>query len=125
MQSFKYRAIDNNGQSIKGRIEASTEVQAKQLLKNKQLIILEINKCAGHFLERLRQPSIQDICLFTRQLATLLAAGIHLTDALAGVAAEESSHAMQGIERTQLSHFPCLLYGCFQRIPLLWCEYCH
>ena len=97
MQSFKYRAIDNNGQSIKGRIEASTEVQAKQLLKNKQLIILEINKCAGHFLERLRQPSIQDICLFTRQLATLLAAGIHLTDALAGVAAEESSHAMQGI----------------------------
>ena len=97
MQSFKYRAIDNNGQSIKGRIDASTEVQAKQLLKNKQLIILEINKCAGHFLERLRQPSIQDICLFTRQLATLLAAGIHLTDALAGGAAEESSHAMQGI----------------------------
>ena len=97
MQSFKYRAIDNKGQTIKGRIEASTEVQAKQLLKNKQLIVLEINQCAGHFLERLRQPSIQDICLFTRQLATLLAAGIHLTDALAGVAAEESSHAMQGI----------------------------
>lgn len=97
MQSFKYRAIDAKGKSIKGRIDANTATQAKQILKNKQLIVLELNKNGRNFLDRLRQPSIQDICLFTRQLATLLAAGIHLTDALSGVAAEESSPAMQAI----------------------------
>ena len=97
MESFQYRAINNNGKKIKGRIEANTEAQAKQLLKNKHFIVLEICKRPPSVLERFRQPKIQDICLFTRQLATLLAAGIHLTDALTGVAAEDSGTAMQSI----------------------------
>ena len=97
MESFQYRAIDSNGKQMKGRIEANTEAQAKQLLKNKQLIVLEISNSRSSYLERFRQPSTQDVCLFTRQLATLLAAGIHLSDALTGVAAEDSSQAMQRI----------------------------
>ena len=89
MKNFTYTALDNTGKKIKGKLQASNEAQAKQQLKAKGLIILELKPLKESWLKTSNKIKTQDICLFTRQLATLLAAGIPLSEALAGVASEQ------------------------------------
>jgi general secretion pathway protein F len=91
MQNFQYRALNSAGKTIKGHIQASSEKIAKQDLKAQGFIVihLELDKKILH-LSRKAKP--QDICLFTRQLATMLSAGIPLNDALSGIV-QEQTHA--------------------------------
>ena len=109
MKTFQYLAINDHGEKQKGHLEASTVHQAKSILKAQGLIILQIQekKPQSSLFERL--PKNQDICLFTRQLATFLSAGIPLTEALAGMTQEQSQALMrpyiQGIYQKVLEGF--------------------
>jgi general secretion pathway protein F len=97
MKTFQYHAVNPQGQKQKGTIDANTDVLAKQHLKKQGLIVLSIQEKQKHFFHFERQPNNQDICLFTRQLATFLAAGIPLTDALHGMIQEQSQTLMRPI----------------------------
>lgn len=109
MQSFKYRALNSIGKSLKGKIQAISEVAAKQQLKAQGYIVLELKVEKRHFFQLKKSIKTQDICLFTRQLATLLNAGIPLTDALSGVATEQSNeqlkNTIQGIQQKVLEGY--------------------
>jgi len=97
MKNFTYQAIHPNGKKQVGKISASTAESAKQQLKKQGLIVLKIHETQPYFWQRKAKPKTQDICLFTRQLATLLAAGISLSDALAGVAKEQASGQLKDL----------------------------
>lgn len=87
MGAYQYQALKKNGNTSKGVLEADSERHARQLLRDQGLIPTHIqvltqqrsgNKGKGKI-------SAADLSLFTRQLATLLAAGIPVEESLRGV----------------------------------------
>lgn len=86
MGAYQYQALKKSGSAVKGVIEADSERQARQLLREQGMIPLHIQTLKKRALTKHRDAlSAADLSLFTRQLATLLAAGIPLEESLRGV----------------------------------------
>jgi type IV pilus assembly protein PilC len=84
MPSFLYKAIDNTGKSLKGRIQAENEKDALSLLKSKELVVTKISATAN---KSIGSPfgkgvPIRQKIIFTRQLAVMLKAGLPLVQGL-------------------------------------------
>jgi general secretion pathway protein F len=99
MAAFNYLALDNTGKRQKGVMEADTPRQVRQKLRDLELTPLDVNevmqgkssKNTSTSFSKLRtlfvkRMSARDLSLVTRQLATLLGAGIPVDDALTAVA---------------------------------------
>jgi type IV pilus assembly protein PilC len=83
MQSFIYEAKDASGQLVKAQVEAVTIRDAAKLLTSKQLFPLSITPLkSGPSLDSLNRISNKDKVLFTRQLATLVKAGLPIAKSL-------------------------------------------
>ena len=88
MPFFQYRARDKNGALITGTIEASDITATEAALGSRGLIPIKVTakseapvklpNIAGWF----QTTTPQDLILFSRQLATLFAAGVPLTRSL-------------------------------------------
>ena len=86
MGAYQYQAINKSGNSAKGVIEADSERHARQLLREKNLFPTLIQTLKKSNLNKHKDKiSSQDLALFTRQLATLLSAGIPVEESLRGV----------------------------------------
>ena len=87
MGAFQYQALKKTGNPSKGVIEADSERHARQLLREQGLIPISIQayKKLGQTKQK-DKLNAANLALFTRQLATLLAAGIPIDEALRGVA---------------------------------------
>jgi general secretion pathway protein F len=87
MGAYQYQALQKNGNTNKGVLEADSERHARQLLRDQGLIPTQIRlltqQRAGNQSKGKISPA--DLALFTRQLATLLAAGIPVEESLRGV----------------------------------------
>jgi len=86
MGAYQYQALKKNGQGCKGVIEADSERHARQLLRDQGIIPTQVEPLKKAItLKHKDKMSAQDLSLLTRQLATLLAAGIPVEEALRGV----------------------------------------
>lgn len=89
MGAFQYQALKKNGSTSKGVLEADSERHARQLLREQGLIPTQVNvltqQRVGTGTRSKGKISAADLALFTRQLATLLAAGIPVEESLRGV----------------------------------------
>lgn len=87
MGAFQYQALKKNGSTKKGVLEADSERHARQLLREQGLIPTQIHVLAQQRSGAKTKGKISaaDLALFTRQLATLLAAGIPVEESLRGV----------------------------------------
>lgn len=100
MAAFHYLALDHQGKRQKGVMEADTPRQVRQKLRDLELTPLDVNEVAhGNVLTKTIPTSYsklrtlftkrmrpRDLSLVTRQLATLIGAGIPVDDALTAVA---------------------------------------
>ena len=93
MPAFQYAALDANGRARKGLLEGDTPRHARQLLRERGLVPLEVQEVARGEDSSPRQAkpwrvrvSATDLALITRQLATLVASGLPLEEALGSVA---------------------------------------
>lgn len=89
MPQFKYVAKDKDGKTTSGIVEATDKKSAIDMLRTKELItvLLEETKGkSGSFLSRLplfgKKVKIDDLVIFSRQLATMVEAGIPLVNVL-------------------------------------------
>lgn len=98
MGAYHYQALTKSGSSCKGIIEADSQRHARQLLRQKNLIPLQIQTQSQQTQSR---PSVklsaQDLALFTRQLATLLAAGIPVDESLKGVSEQTEKDKVRAL----------------------------
>ncbi len=94
MPQFQYKARNNTGQSLNGRLEATTlDAAANQLLKGgiTPIEIIEL-KQGKDYLKSLarwwnsRPPKLQDLIFLSRQMYTLMKAGVPIIRAIKGVA---------------------------------------
>ncbi|CAG9183572.1 type II secretion system inner membrane protein GspF [Cupriavidus respiraculi] len=93
MTAFRYEAVDAVGKTDRGVIEADSPKQARNQLRTRGLTPLTVaaigsaeaarRNTAGGIVRRL---STQELALFTRQLASLIVAGLPLDEALAALA---------------------------------------
>ena len=96
MSAYQYIALKKNGNTCKGVIEADSERNARQLLRENGLFPTEVYPLKKNTSKKQRDKiKSQDLSLFTRQLATLLAAGIPIDESLRGVAEQSENVKVQ------------------------------
>lgn len=87
MPNFKYTAKDSSGNTANGVFEAADYAAAVDTLRKKGLIIVSVREAAGRSkshaaLFSSKKVKIDDLVVFSRQLATMVDAGIPLVGAL-------------------------------------------
>ena len=104
MGAFEYTALDAGGHERKGLIEGDTAKQVRQLLRDRQLLPLEVHETEQKELKRgqsksifTRRVSTLDLAMLTRQLATLLRSGLPLEETLTAVAEQTEKPRIQSI----------------------------
>ncbi|MBE0494041.1 MAG: type II secretion system inner membrane protein GspF [Thiomicrospira sp.] len=103
MPVFEYKALSADSKREKGLMEGDSERQVRQALRDKGLTPLSLkavdkaatDKNGEHQAWLKRKISTADLSLITRQLATLLQAGMPLTQSLQSVAVQAESRMMQ------------------------------
>lgn len=106
MAAFEYIALNQKGREEKGVLEADGVRQVRQLLRDKGLAPLTVSAAkeqksgdkqsffADFFTPRL---SVRDLSLVTRQLATLIAAGLPVEEALLAVSKQSENPRIQSM----------------------------
>src|ERR1700749_4248752 len=103
MGAFEYTAIDTGGKERKGILEGDTPRHIRQLLREKQLLPVTVSEVAQKEAKRQRSFSLSrgisasDLSLFTRQLATLVRAGLPLEESLLAVSQQTEKPRIQSI----------------------------
>ncbi|GAA5440558.1 type II secretion system protein F [Deinococcus caeni] len=90
MPVFEYRVRDRSGKVLKSQMEAETANQVRDALRAKNLMIVEIKAPKTGlnadikipFLDN-RPPNLKQVAIFSKQLATLINAGVPLVQSLA------------------------------------------
>jgi general secretion pathway protein F len=101
--AFEYTALDNGGRERKGILEGDTARQVRQLLRERQLLPVTVTEVAQREATRqrsfslVRRVSASDLALFTRQLATLVRAGLPLEESLLAVSQQTEKPRVQSI----------------------------
>jgi general secretion pathway protein F len=103
MGAFEYIALDNAGKERKGVLEGDTPRHIRQLLRERQLLPVTVSEVAQKEASRQRSFSLTrrvspaDLSLFTRQLATLVRAGLPLEESLLAVSQQTEKPRVQSI----------------------------
>ena len=106
MAAFEYLALDINGREKKGIVEADSHRQVRQNLRDKDLTPLSVKaseKKVGKGIASLFSDvlgtslSFNERALLVRQLATLIAAGLPVEEALLAVSKQGNRNAIQSL----------------------------
>ena len=104
MGAYQYVAVDGGGKEHRGVLEGDTPRHVRQLLRERQLLPVEVAEVESR--ERVanrRQFSLRrgisglDLALITRQLATLVRAGLPLEEALLAVSEHTEKARLKSI----------------------------
>jgi general secretion pathway protein F len=108
MAAFSYEAVDAQGKSSRGVIEADSARAARAQLRARQLLPMQVEPVqsgsavqAGSWLQRELWPSraltATQLAIFTRQLASLVGAGLPIERALTVLAEEAPDKRQQNL----------------------------
>jgi type IV pilus assembly protein PilC len=99
MPSFVYTARETaSGREIRSSVEAANEQSAIAALLNRNLLVVSIQeKLAKKGKAQGGKVSLSDLVVFTRQLATMIDAGIAIVQALQALAEQTPNKAMRDV----------------------------
>jgi type IV pilus assembly protein PilC len=101
MLTFAYQARDSSGSSVSGLQEALNEENAINTLMTRGLMVLSIQqKSVTKSANRIGKVSETDVVLFTRQLATMIDAGLPLVQGLTALYEQCDPRKQIGLKRT-------------------------
>jgi type IV pilus assembly protein PilC len=100
MLTFSYQARDSAGKTVAGVQEAINEDNAINTLMSRGLMVLSIQqKAGGKALAKPGKVSETDLVLFTRQLATMVDAGLPLVTGLTALYEQADPKKQAGLRR--------------------------
>ena len=93
MNTYEYSAKDKNGYAVNGLLDANSDQEAAAMLHNKELIVLSVRQSTKTVKKGKTGKNIKtdDLVVFSRQLATMIDAGIPLVHSL-GILAEQTEN---------------------------------
>lgn len=109
MPVFAYKGLNSAGRNVNGMLDADNEKHAKQLLRRDGIYPTSIKEAAGSstsgkggsstgdLRNSMQRVSTQDLAIATRQLATLVHAGIPLVDSLAALVDQTENVKLKSI----------------------------
>jgi general secretion pathway protein F len=103
MGAYQYVAVDPGGKEHRGVLEGDTPRHVRQLLRDRQLLPVEVAEIEERQHKTKRQFSLfkgisgLDLALLTRQLATLVKAGLPLEEALLAVSEHTEKPRLKSI----------------------------
>lgn len=103
MGAYQYVALDSGGKEHRGVLEGDTPRHVRQLLRDRRLMPVEVSEVEQHERKSRRQWSLRrgisglDLALITRQLATLVRAGLPLEEALLAVSEHTEKPRLKSI----------------------------
>ncbi|MBP6989195.1 type II secretion system F family protein [Candidatus Shapirobacteria bacterium] len=88
MAKYSYRAKDWSGKMVKGELDMGNEREVVDSIRESGLIPLSVDTVGTDFFTEIRRKiksrvKLKEVSSFTRQLSTMMTAGLALTDALA------------------------------------------
>lgn len=125
MPAFQYIALDQNGKRIKGVAEADSARLVRAQLRDKQLTPLSVSSVSssnkkeksestGFQIKRAKKMRPAELALVTRQMATLIEAGIPIDEVLSSVSSQTEKSQIKkillGVRAKVLEGYP-LAYG--------------
>lgn len=99
MNVYSYKARTQKNENVVGRVEAQNPKDASNILRERGLFVISIteyHESALLSMVKFSQVSSTDIVNFTRQLSTMITAGLPLTEAL-GILSVQSKPSMQKV----------------------------
>ena len=93
MELYKYNAYDVDGKKYSGRIKAESESDVRVFLRRSNLSPITISKSLLSIF-KIRYIKNKDIVVFSRQLATLINAGIPIEEALNTTANQSNNNSL-------------------------------
>src|SRR5258708_10045854 len=101
MPSFVYVARETaTGREIRNTVEAATEQAAITALLNRNLLVVSIAEKVGKKGKTSGgKVALQDLVIFTRQLATMIDAGLAMVQSLQGLAEQTTTQVMRDVIR--------------------------
>lgn len=101
MLTYQYTARDSaSGRHVKAEVQADSEQSAVKLIQAEGLVPIEItlSKQSGEgFFSRFNKPRAKDKVLFSRQLSTLINAGLPLVQSLRSVSTQTTSKPLKAV----------------------------
>ena len=106
MPVYEYTALNDKGKKLKGIIDAQSTVAARQKLRESNIYLTDLQETSGAKKDSpLKQPlgglfrkvGSREVTVMTRQLATLLGAGLPLVQSLATLIAQTSHPQLKTI----------------------------
>lgn len=102
MAAFSYQALDAKGRQKKGILEGDSARQIRQKLREKGMTPLSVEvttekQKSTSFFSRSPSLSVADRSLLTRQLATLVGAGLPIDESLKALADQSPSQKIKGM----------------------------
>lgn len=86
MPIFVYTAKNNHNETVHGKVEAQNRSQAAALLANRNLLVITVSSAGGSsflpFTGAFKKIKHEDLVNFTRQLSTMVSAGLPLATSL-------------------------------------------
>ena len=93
--TFVWQGVDKHGSSRKGEISALTLSEAKNLLRKQGISARKVKKQAKPLFGGGQKITAQDICIISRQIATMLGAGVTLIQSLDMIASGHDKASMR------------------------------
>lgn len=104
MPVYEYRVRDRSGKVLKSQMEAETREQVRDALRAKNFMIVEIKEPRSGLQADIRIPGLTDrppklkeVAIFSKQLATLINAGVPLVQSLNILQKQMENKTFQGI----------------------------
>lgn len=98
MISYQYTAKDKNGQTVFGIIEGASESEVAEALHKKDLIVVSVEEAKTNVSKaRYGKIKLDDLVIFSRQLATMIDAGIPLVQSLGILGEQIENKALKNV----------------------------
>jgi type IV pilus assembly protein PilC len=96
--AWRYKARNAEGRVLEGTVDAESEDQARAVLRSRKYTIMEVAKApTAGFMRRGPKVGTKDVVIFSRQLATMQAAGLPLVSAIGIIADQTPSKGLKTV----------------------------
>lgn len=98
MPRYLFKAKNTSGNIVSGSLQANDDVQAEDMLLKNNLILVDLEavKTPDYF-SFLHRFSLRDRLMFTRQLSTMIAAGVSIPKALSIIASQTQTEFVKNV----------------------------